>query len=215
MAYAIVIDGQVSKYPASLQEEFPNTSWPLIITDECLPENWVKVIPVSAPTLDYTQKAVETTPIKVGENWVQWWETVELLEGDVTEALNGLRATLSQQVNVERDRRFDAGFVHNGHVYQSRSLDRENITGANTAALMARMAGAQAGDYRWATPDADFVWITEDNSLVPMDVLDVAALFKRGMEFKTSLTFFARELKDAINASDDPQGLFDAAVWPE
>lgn len=101
-------------------------------------------------------------------------------------------------INKLRDSKIDSGFEFRGNVYQSRPSDRENIMGASIAAKMAIDSGAQVGDYRWSNPDSDFMWITMDNQLIPMDAYDVIELYQTGAAFKTALTFKARQLKDEI-----------------
>lgn len=116
-----------------------------------------------------------------------------------------------EAVTAERDRRIDAGIVFAGHPYQSRQSDRENIAGAAQLAFMAIVAGAQPGDLRWADADNDFVWIAEDNSLVPMDAPTVIAFAKTAAGYKQALTMTARAIKDADPIPDD---YADDAWWP-
>lgn len=103
---------------------------------------------------------------------------------------------LRVMVDVERDRRIDAGIEFQGVTFQSRATDRENIAGAAQLAFMAVVAGAQAGDLRWSSADADFTWIASDNTLVPMDAQTVVAFGKAAAERKQALIFAARQLKD-------------------
>jgi hypothetical protein len=105
---------------------------------------------------------------------------------------------LRSAVDAERDRRTEMGFTFGGIRFQSREADRENIAGAATAAIAAMMTGAQPGNLRWANPDADFGWIAEDNSLVPMDAQTVFGLGHAAMAQKQRLIFAARALKDAV-----------------
>jgi hypothetical protein len=102
------------------------------------------------------------------------------------------------EVNINRDKAIESGFSFGGNTYQSRQSDRENIMGASMAASMAISQGAQAGNYRWASPSSDFVWITADNQLVQMDAFNVLQLYQAGLQFKTTLTFVARSIKNAL-----------------
>jgi hypothetical protein len=117
----------------------------------------------------------------------------------------------SDQVDQERDRRIDGGFVFQGKSFQSRPDDRENIAGASTAALSAIVAGAQPGDLRWDGGDQDFAWISLDNTLVPMDAQTVFDFGKTAMAHKQSHIFAARAIKDL---SPIPQDYRDDRWWP-
>jgi hypothetical protein len=116
------------------------------------------------------------------------------------------------QVDRERDRRIDAGFVFAGVLYQSRPADRENIAGASTAALAAIVNGAQAGDLRWASPDVDFVWIAADNSLHTMDAQTMFEFGKAAMAHKQAHIFAARAIKDISPIPADYAT--NPAYWP-
>ncbi len=116
-----------------------------------------------------------------------------------------------KEVDRERDRRIDAGIQFQGVMFQSCATDRENIAGAAQLAFMAVVAGAQAGDLRWASSDQDFAWIASDNSLVPMDAQTVVAFGKTAAERKQALIFAARQLKDMVEIPGD---YTDDQWWP-
>lgn len=131
--------------------------------------------------------------------------------------LDQQKASLCTAIDVMRDEKIDSGFAFDGHRYQTRPSDRENIMGANTAALAAVIAGVQSGNLRWADPDHDFVWITEANELVAMDAPTVMAFYKEGLAFKSRLTFFARQLKDSVLAAatvEELDAIDTQAGWP-
>jgi len=102
----------------------------------------------------------------------------------------------ADNVNAERDRRIHAGFTFNGTRFQSRLEDQKRIAGAGTLAVMAIVAGAQAGDLRWHGGESDFAWIAEDNSLVTMDAQTVIAFGQAAARHETLHVFAARALKD-------------------
>lgn len=136
---------------------------------------------------------------------------------DESAILSLRKLTYVEKINKIRDVKIDGGFTWNGHVFQSRASDRENIIGSAVAAQLAIGQGATPGDYRWANPDSDFQWITADNSLVTLDAFDVLSMYAAGIAFKTNLTFFARAMKDEIIALDTLIELeaFDIeAGWP-
>jgi len=118
----------------------------------------------------------------------------------------------NENVDAERDRRTSGGFHFAGKLYQSRPEDRENIAGAATAALAAKINGAQPGNLRWADPDTDFAWIAEDNDLVPMDAQTAFAFAQAAMAHKQRLIFQARTLKDT---NPIPSDYANDTYWPE
>lgn len=117
----------------------------------------------------------------------------------------------SKDVNNERDRRTSEDFDFNGKRFQFRESDRENINGAGTLAALAIMGGAQPGDYKWHGGKEDFVWITSDNSLMPLDAFDTVNLGKAAAAWKSAHIFAARALKDQ---DPIPANYQDDAFWP-
>jgi len=92
-------------------------------------------------------------------------------------------------VDIERDRRIDAGFIFEGKKYQSRATDRENIAGAALFALL---------DASYETQ-----WIASDNTLVLMDSVTLLAFAKAAAEHKQKLIFNARTIKDMVPVPED------------
>lgn len=112
----------------------------------------------------------------------------------VIQAFN-INAPSPEDVNAERDRRMGA-FSFGGKVYDLQSQSLANVSGAGTLALAALINGAQVGDLRWADPDADFTWIANDNTLVPMDAQTTWAFAQTAAAWRKHCIFKARALKD-------------------
>lgn len=129
------------------------------------------------------------------------------------------KAAKSAQVNTLRDERIDRGFLFQGHRIQSRASDRENIANLGLDAREAIANGAVAGDYLWHPEfPAGFGFITADNEIVPLDAFQTEALRARGIQFKAAMTFYGRQLKDAIDAAQDDAALDAIDIetgWPE
>ena len=121
------------------------------------------------------------------------------------------QARRAAAVTAERDRRIAGGMVFGGVRYQTRAADRENVSGAASAALEAIVDGAQPGDLRWHGGDADFAWIAEDNSLTPMDAPTLRGFARAMMAHKQALIFAARALKDM---AEIPEDFAADAHWP-
>lgn len=116
----------------------------------------------------------------------------------------------SAQVDAERDRRTNAGFIFKDKLIQSRDSDRENVSGAAQLAFMAIVGGAQPDDYRWSDPDTPFQWIAADNTLLTLDAKDTVAMGRAAAATKQSLIFKARDLK---NMSPIPLDYTDDKWW--
>lgn len=123
------------------------------------------------------------------------------------------RSLLCPGVDTERDRRLEVGFMFQGNVYQARPKDLTNFTALGADARFAMMAGAQAGNYRWADPSQDFGWITADNTIVPMDAPTMVELSTAAKLFVTSHTFTCRAIKDQILAGMELD-ITDNSLWP-
>ncbi len=120
-------------------------------------------------------------------------------------------------VDKERDRRIEAGFVFDGVLYQSRQEDRENIAGAQKAATDAVALGAASGDYGWQRlldPNAptEFRWIAADNTTQPMDAQTVMRFGYAALGHKQAHIFAARAIKDIIPIPADYAS--NTAYWP-
>lgn len=123
-------------------------------------------------------------------------------------------SSICAAIDAERDRRINGGVTFGANTYQSRPSDRENVMGAAQLALAHLGAGGDPLSLRWANPDADFVWIAADNQTVPLTAADVVALFQAGVAFKSALTFYARAMKDAVIAAEDPSSVPWRDNWP-
>lgn len=117
-------------------------------------------------------------------------------------------------VDALRNEKIAAGFIFDGTLYQSRPGDLENIAGAATSAVAALIAGAQAGDLRWADPDQDFAWIASDNGMVTMDAPTVVAFGNAAMAHKSGLIFAASAIKARLRAGETIADIAAAPEWP-
>lgn len=132
-----------------------------------------------------------------------------LLSGEQT------AAGIASAIDRMRDRRIDGGFTWRGMRFQSRQSDRENIIGAAHLASLFIANGGNPESLRWASPDSDFEWILADNGRTTMSAMDVIDLMQAGVTFKAAQTFYARALKDAVYAAEDPTSVNITDGWPE
>lgn len=98
-------------------------------------------------------------------------------------------------VQLERDSR-SANFTFQGNEYQLSGSSVENILGAGTLALGAIVNGAQPGDFRWADPNEDFKWITNNNDYVTMDAQTTFQFAQAAAAWRKKHIYAARALKD-------------------
>ena len=194
--YAIIENGAVVAYPINPQDYFPTTSFPVVITPACLPDGCVLVNATQPPSAGTNQKVQEVSPTLVDGAWTQTYQTVDLANTEIAALANAL----CSQVDFDRDAKIANGFMFDGYLYQSAQSDRENVMGAAMAAA--------------ADPTFTTNWITANNSIIAMNATVVQSLFQTGVTFKGELTFYARNLKDQIMASDDPQSVYNGASWP-
>ena len=103
---------------------------------------------------------------------------------------------MSILVDIERDRRVDAGILFQERLYQSRAGDREKIMAKAVLAL---------NDPSYGTH-----WIAADNSIGYMDNETLKAVGMTAMERKEALTFAGRTLKDMEVI---PQDYTDDKYW--
>lgn len=189
----------ISRQELEARHQDPLVAFPADVSDEALADfGYATVQQVTQPEPPAGHYAVRGPVVKQAGGYFESWVFSPLVIS-------------SEAVDAERDRRIDAGIMFNGVLYQSRSGDRENITGAAQMAFMAVVAGAQPGDLRWAEEDEDFEWIAEDNSRVPMDAPTVVAFGKTAALRKQALVFAGSNLK---KQSPIPTDYTDDKWWP-
>lgn len=136
-------------------------------------------------------------------------EEIDTYETVYADILAAFRQPNANAVDVERDRRIDAGFVFEGVHYQSRPEDRENIAGAKAAATDAiTIYGAEPGNFAWQRlldPNApeEFRWIAADNTTHPMDAQTAMRFGYAALNHKQAHIFAARTLKNMSTIPSD------------
>lgn len=121
-------------------------------------------------------------------------------------------ALLAGEVDAERDRRVTTRFTFMGQAIQLDEASLNRITAMGADARFAALAGAAAGDLRWADPDADFGWITTANGFLPLDALSMSAMADAAKRWVSRHTFAARSIK---NLDPIPADFADDRHWPD
>lgn len=141
----------------------------------------------------------KTPPELVGAQVARWtgfsWELLPSKPEPIPAAVS--REEMSALVDVERDRRINAGVMFEGKLYQSGSSDRENVTGAVVIAL--------------SDPSYTQNWIASDNSVTQMSNATLIAFGKAMAANKEALIFAGRALKDM---PEIPLDYADDKYWP-
>lgn len=112
------------------------------------------------------------------------------------------RAGKIAEVNAERDSRYEAGFLFEGHVYQ---IDVESRT--DMLAVEARLNRGEA------SPHGGY-WRTNANQMVPMDDAKVAMFIGAAGDHVGAIKARSWALKDAAAVSPDPVAIDHTAGWP-
>ena len=94
-------DGSAIMYsPTDLRIANPNTSFPAVLTDECLAE-W-DVYPCQStipPTVDYTQNLTMGEPVNLAGEWTQTWIVTPASPDEIAEREAGMRHANKQQAS--------------------------------------------------------------------------------------------------------------------
>lgn len=112
---------------------------------------------------------------------------------------------LCEQINAERDRREQNYFPYLGKQVDSDPVSVQRITVASSTAQMALAAGVPF----------QLDWACADNSLLTLDAMGVLGMMQSLGLHGVHLHYYARALKDAVNAADYPMHIDIVSGWPE
>lgn len=86
--YALIDSNNFVRF-VELQKEFPYTSFPTIITSECLPENIFEVEQAPTPNCEYSQTYIKNNYAEcIDGTWVQGYTVVNLTEQELLDKNN-------------------------------------------------------------------------------------------------------------------------------
>lgn len=115
------------------------------------------------------------------------------------------RVAVIAQINAERDRREQTSFPYLGKQIDSDPVSVQRITVATNTAQMALSAGVPF----------ELQWACADNSLLTLDAVGVLGMMQALGSYGLALHMYARALKSAVSASDDPESIDILTGWPE
>lgn len=114
--------------------------------------------------------------------------------------LQGRREIMADRVHKIREDYLRGGIEYNGNRFDTKPETMQRITGAVLSVML---------DETFTTD-----WITEDNQTVTLSAQDIVTLGKAFAEHESKMIMFARDLKDAILASDEPETFVINEGWP-
>ncbi|MFA7667194.1 MAG: hypothetical protein WCY32_13865 [Burkholderiaceae bacterium] len=213
--YALIIDGEVVKYPYSLAEmraDNPDTSFGAEPSDETMAEfGRVEVAPSDTPPVAVEQVAEEVEPALIEGAWTQQWTVRDKTSEELAEAKQAKRQAVTQKLASI----FAGGFTPAigplaGKTLQTRDMeDRTNwltSQAAYSAAVAAGQGSEEGAVFRTAANET--IATTYQNGLLTL--LAMAAWGKAIMGHSWSL-------KDEIEAAQsfaDLAAIDIEAGWP-
>lgn len=98
--FAKIKNGSVIEWPIlNLTQLFPNISFPLLLKDSDMPEDYVIVKSTNLPSYSETQKIVAGEPTLEDGKWTQNWNVVDM----TTQEFDELKNVRAQDVRAQRD----------------------------------------------------------------------------------------------------------------
>lgn len=174
---------------AEIRATFPNTSFPVNLTDEMLAEFGVYPVIQVAPTFDQiTHTAQETTPELVNGQYEQRWNIVALPAEQVAANLDAKKAQMVSAVNARRNAAEEAGFFYLGKPLDS---DSRSVQRINTAVQAAQVALAASAPF-------ELEWMCADNTTITLDAQQMLGVPVALATHANAIHLNGRNLKDAI-----------------
>ena len=103
--FAKIKNNTVVEWPiTNIRILFPNISFPEVLTDSAMPENYVMVNASVPPSVASNQKVVGGKPIKQGTKWVQGWDIVSISQSEIDEQ----KFALENSVRANRDQKLQS-----------------------------------------------------------------------------------------------------------
>lgn len=155
------------------------------------------------PFSDLEHRLVTTLALDAEGLPTEQHELVLLSEGEVQARRLGLSETAHAGINARREVSIDAGFLHDGHFWDSDERSRNNLTAA--------ISGFAAGI---PIPE-NFTWRSASNADVLMDLPALLALGAAMLTHVNASYQVSWALKAAVEAAEDPRTVdIEGAPWP-
>ncbi len=113
-------DGSVEKFPyskAELKKDYPQISWPRVITDSHLASVEVyPVTPTAKPSIDPVEQGVTSVdPVLVDGEWTQQWSVFSLSNEEIAERRNNHNLRVKNLVVQGAQDRLDGAALEHGY----------------------------------------------------------------------------------------------------
>lgn len=157
---------EVYESQQAIRNAFPNTSFPINITNEILESFSIKPVVEVPPVFnELIETAIPDTPVEVNGVWTQTWKielrysTEEERQAALEKHFNYLKKLKIDEINAARLESNTSTFIHLGKEIDCDQLSRGDIETTNG---MIANAGALPEDWIgfWKTADNDFLPIT-------------------------------------------------------
>ena len=133
------------------------------------------------------------------------WNGTAWVEGRTDKILDALKARRTEEVNIVRDTKYNAGMVFEGNTFQI-DLEAQKDMSAVRLALVTGLANAHGG-----------FWRTSDNVMVAMDDVKVVSFINTVMGYVQQIKAVSWYHKDAIASLNTVEAVagYDMTIgWP-
>ena len=158
---------------------------------------------------------------------LEWWQThgerardnesspVTITYPAIGRPIDEVREIAKHRIDAERDRRQELPIECNGHTFQTRPIDRENLLGAALDALMWVTSGGDPDTLFWDVdnPSQAQGWIAIGNDVVPLTAAQMMEFGRKVKARHAALVFEGRMRKDAVMQAASVAKVVDAAGW--
>lgn len=114
--------------------------------------------------------------------------------------LQGRREIMASRIHELRNDKLRGGVTYNGDRFDTKPETMQRITGAVLSVML---------DETFTTD-----WITEDNQSVTLNAQQIVELGKAFAAHESKMIMFARDLKDGVLSSDEPETFVINEGWP-
>lgn len=182
-----------------IRNAFPNSCFPVEITNEILASINIMPVAETAPVFDHViEKAVEIQPALINGVWTQQWEAVPLfttqeeIDKAYADHLVYHKELKNDEINQARLEANNSFFMHLGKKISCDSLSRGDIDAMNgIVTLNNAMPPGWVG-----------FWKTADNEYIPINTVDEWKAFYTSMFIAGAMNFgHAQQLKAQVAAA--------------
>lgn len=181
---------QIYRSQNEIRLAYPNTCFPIEITDEILKDFNIFPVTETVPNFDTViEKATEIAPDLVNGEWIQQWSIQPKFDDEEDQAkayqehLEVAKTLKIEEINTARLEANTSFFIYKGKRISCDQLSRGDIEATNGIVLLT--GGLPDGWYGF--------WKTADNEFIPINTVDEWKAFYKAM-FDTGNNNFIKSL---------------------